>query len=156
MKSVQDVLLVASRGSAALETQARKVAAGLTATPLSTASVEAFVTALAKSLPPAAEGVEADQLGAVRAALKGLREFVRLGTPLKNIVDEAVADEGKESATRSVYGDEGWRCPRCGSARVREEHTDRDVKKTRFVQLFCEACGNCEDGTELQRWRPVV
>ncbi len=124
MKSVQDVLLAASEGSVALEAQARKVAAGLAATPVSTALIEAFVTALSKSLPAAGEGLSPDQLGAARAALKGLREFVRLGTPVKNIVDEAVADAGKESATRSVYGDEGWRCPRCGSARVREEHTD--------------------------------
>ena len=156
MKSVQDVLLAASRGSAALEAQAHEVAAGLAATPVSTALIEAFVTALATSLPAGGAGVAADQLGATRAALKGLGEFVRLGTPLKNIVDEALADAGQESATRSVYGDKGWRCPRCGSARVREEHTDRDVKQGRFVQLLCEACGDSEDGTELERWQGVA
>jgi uncharacterized protein (DUF983 family) len=31
-----------------------------------------------------------------------------------------------------------WRCPRCGSHRVDEQHTD--ALTVRFIELMCEAC----------------
>ncbi len=144
-KTLGEVLMTASRGHAGLLSLARKI-------PSDGAALDAFVTALGTELDEARAAFSPDQLGAARAALKGLREHARLGAPLEGIVVEATADAGKEAATRAVYGEDGWQCPRCGSARVREDHTDRDARTARFIQLRCEACGLSEDGTELTRW----
>lgn len=71
------------------------------------------------------------------------------------MVKHAETDAGLERTALERYGEGPWRCARCGSQRVDDEHTGR--AGMRFMQLLCDACGAVVDGMDgdasLVAWR---
>src|SRR5262245_52610186 len=87
---------------------------------------------------------DAAELVAARAALRAFPRLIKqleLGASATALASQLAAlaaaatgpaDDGTPTAA-------GWRCPRCGSHRIDEQHTD-GTGLGRFVELLCGAC----------------
>jgi hypothetical protein len=153
--TLTQLLEAAAKAAGALPALARQVAVQLAKSPDSTPEVERLAAELAHGLPARWPKLKTDALAAARAALFGLDAMIREGEDTRALMPKLQAsDAKKEQESVQRYGAGRWRCPRCGSQRVDDEHTERgDV---RFTQLLCDACGAVGDGFDgapgLAKW----
>lgn len=125
------------------------------------AALRGVLAALEGSVRTKRASWDAAMLGDVRAALKVLPRLIEeleVGAPASAIA-EHLTDLALAAAAPSSDGAPtaaGWRCPRCGSHQIDEQHTD-GAPGGRYVELLCEACsfyGSFHHGVaEEARWR---
>ncbi len=156
--TLEELLLNAARATSSSEALARKVAAQLRVSSKATpelsqlsADLEAGLTRRWRTLKPL-------DLGCARAAVNGLAAMKHgVSDERASMSRWAVLDAENEKKAVDRYGQGRWRCPRCGSQRIDDEHTARDTQ--RYSQLLCDACGMTGDGLDgaasLQPWRLV-
>jgi predicted nucleic-acid-binding Zn-ribbon protein len=86
--------------------------------------------------------------GTIVAARAGLRIVPRMIRDLDAGLDASVIAEHLDSLSSAAAAPPddgsptaaGWRCPRCGSRRIDEQHTD-GTGFGRYIDVMCEACG---------------
>ena len=154
--TLEQLLLSAAKAAGVAEPSARAALKSLGKSAAATPEVRAFTTALADGLTARWSKLDETQLAAGRAAVSGLERLVREGYDTReNMLKLAEHDAANEKRAKDRYGDGPWRCARCGSERIDDEHTGRAGQ--RFMQLMCDACGAVIDGMDgdpaLEAWR---